>query len=226
MTRTTRTGERKRGKRRERSGALMFTRIDLIAALAAGIGLAMGVAGCGSSTGLDEGEGRMTVLLTDAPFPFDLVAEANVTISRVDVVSETGVHVVAEGEQQLNLLDLQNGLTATVASAAMPEGAVTQIRLLVTEASIVMDDEEGTTFDLFVPSGAQTGIKILTPNASVEAGAETTATLDMDVSESFIVVGDAAAAAGIEGFLFTPVVRMIALETTEAETTAETTAGS
>lgn len=213
--------ERKPRRRSERSGLFRFTRIDLLAALAAGIGLAFAVAGCGSSTGLDEGEGRMTVLMTDAPFPFDLVAEANVTISRVDVVSETGVHVIAEGEQSLNLLDLQNGVTAAIGSAAMPEGQVTQIRLIVTEASIVLTDE--TTFDLTVPSGAQTGIKILTPNASVEAGAETTATLDMDVSESFIVMGDATTTAEIQGFLFTPVVRLLAVVTTDAETTGETT---
>ncbi|MGH7539833.1 MAG: DUF4382 domain-containing protein [Gemmatimonadota bacterium] len=211
--------------RRSGGRGMMWTRVDWLAALAAGIGLAVGIAGCDSSTGLNGDRGRMTVLLTDAPFPFDLVAEANVTISRVEVVGDAGVQVVAEGEQQLNLLDLQNGVTATLGSAVLPEGGVSQIRLIVTDASVVLTD--GATFDLTVPSGAQTGIKILTPNAEIEAGAETTATLDMDVSESFIVQGSVETVAGIDGFLFTPVVKLVAMETTSEETASEeTTTGS
>lgn len=178
-----------------------------LAALAVGMFLAVGlVSGCGDgSTGIEDG-GRMTVLLTDAPFPFELVAEANVVMERVDVVGEFGVETIAEGEQAFNLLDLQNGVTAQLATATLPEGPIEQIRLIVSEASVVLVDE--TTFDLFVPSGAQTGIKILTPNVEVSAGAETTTTLDMDVSESFIVQGSPDTPAGIQGFIFTPVVRV------------------
>lgn len=178
-----------------------------LAAVAVGMALAVGlVSGCGNgSTGVEDA-GRMTVLLTDAPFPFDLVAEANVVIERVDVVGEFGVETIAEGEQTFNLLDLQNGVTAQLATASLPEGPIEQIRLIVSEASVVLIDE--TTFDLVVPSGAQTGIKILTPNVEVSAGAETTTTLDMDVSDSFIVQGDPDTPAGIQGFIFTPVVRI------------------
>lgn len=178
-----------------------------LAGLAACLGLAVGgVAGCGSDSTGPGDEGRMTVLLTDAPFPFDLVAEANVVIERVDVVGEFGVETIAEGELAYNLLELQNGVTAVLASATLPEGPITQIRLIVSSADVVLKD--GTTFDLTVPSGAQTGIKILTPGVDVSAGAETTTTLDMDVSESFIVLGNADTMAGIQGFLFTPVVRV------------------
>lgn len=177
------------------------------AAVAVGVSLAVGLlSSCGSgSTGIEDG-GRMTVLLTDAPFPFDLVAEANVVIERVEVVGEFGVETIAEGEQTFNLLDLQDGVTAQLATAILPEGPIAQIRLIVSAASVVLIDE--TTYDLFVPSGAQTGIKIVTPGVHVSAGAETTTTLDMDVSESFIVQGDADTAAGIQGFIFTPVVRV------------------
>lgn len=172
-------------------------------------------AACGGDAVGPEGQGRMTVLLTDAPFPFDLVSEANVTIERVDVVGEFGVETIAEGEQHFNLLDLQSGVTAALASSTLPAGPVVQIRLIVTEASVVLLD--GTTFDLLVPSGAQTGIKILTPGVEVAAGAETTTTLDMDVSESFIVQGNAETMAGIQGFIFTPVVHVAGTEMAGAE---------
>lgn len=161
----------------------------------------------------------MTVLLTDAPFPFDLVAEANVVIERVEVVGESGVETIAEGEQTFNLLDLQNGVTAELATAILPEGPIQQIRLIVSAASVVLIDE--TTFDLLVPSGVRTGIKILTPGVEVSAGAETTTTLDMDVSESFIVQGDADTPAGIQGFIFTPVVRVAGSVIDDGEGTSQ-----
>jgi hypothetical protein len=174
--------------------------------LLVGLGL---VAGCDSSTGPDD-LGRMTVLLTDAPFPFDLVAEANVTIGRVELLTENGIQILTEDEQIYNLLDLQNGVTATLASTPVPEGRVVQIRLIVTAASVVLTDD--TTFDLQVPSGAQTGIKILTPGAEIEIDAQTSATLDMDVSDSFVVLGNPDSLAGIQGFIFTPVVTLSELE--------------
>lgn len=121
------------------------------------------------------------------------------------------MEILAEGEQSFNLLDLQNGVTAMLASAEMPEGDLVQIRLIVTEASVVLTD--GTEHDLTVPSGAETGIKItMPPGAQVEAGAETTTTLDFSVEESFIVQGNADTVAGIEGFIFTPVVTVIDVE--------------
>lgn len=170
---------------------------------------------CGSSLtdparDLGEGQGGLTVLLTDAPFPFELVSQANVTINRVDIVSDNeGILTIAEGEQTFNLLDLQNGVTAVLAQADLPAGTFPQIRLIVSSASVVLND--GATFDLFVPSGAQTGIKVLLPDFSVDAGGNVTLTLDFDVSESFVVMGNPDTPAGIRGFIFKPVVRPLGL---------------
>lgn len=212
MTGTTGIRERTSKKRNERSRLFIFTRIDWLAVLVAGICLAFGLAGCSSTAGPDEaGQGQLTVLLTDDPFPFDLVSEANVTISRVEAVSEAGITVLAESEQSFNLLELQDGVTATLASAEMPEGTLVQIRLIVTAASVVLTD--ATEYELTVPSGAETGIKItMPPGAEVEAGAETTTTLDFAVDDSFVVQGSAETIAGIEGFIFTPVVTVIEVE--------------
>jgi hypothetical protein len=169
-------------------------------------GASLFVLGCSDPfTGVPGGNGRLTVLLTDAPFPFDLVSEANVTIGRVDIVGESGVQTILEEERIFNLLDLQNGVTAVLAEAALPPGRYPQLRLIVSSASVLLMD--GRSFDLFVPSGSQTGLKILLADFEVAADGATTLTLDFDVSDSFIVQGNAETAAGIRGFIFRPVVK-------------------
>lgn len=177
-------------------------------ALLLGLGAAMA---CSSATGPGDGDGQLTVLLTDAPFPYDLVSEANATIASVEVVGESGVEVLVDQEQSYNLLDLQNGVTATLGQADLPEGRLLQIRLIVTAASVVLTD--GTTYELEVPSGAQTGIKItMPPGAEIAANQETSITLDFSVEDSFIVQGSAETIAGIEGFLFNPVITVLDVE--------------
>lgn len=187
------------------------------AGLAFGLLALGGLLACGSSIGPDggDGTGRFTVLLTDAPFPFDLVKEANVTIGRVDVVTDAEVVTILEEERTFNLLDLRDGVTAVLAEEELPEGSIAQIRLIVTDAEVVLDDASMTTFDLFIPSGAQTGLKIVL-GAFVDAGAETIVTLDFDVEDSFIVQGNPDTPAGIRGFLFKPVVRVADVTTTSA----------
>jgi hypothetical protein len=80
--------------------------------------------------------GKLSIQLTDAPFPHDLVAEANVTIFKVDArykadmqldtqaidSTDTMVEtdqgkpfvVLMENEVQVNLLELTNGVTKTL----------------------------------------------------------------------------------------------------------------
>ena len=65
-------------------------------------------------------EGRIHVLLTDAPL--DDVAEAHVTIQRVELLSVDGGRVVlADREMEFDLLELRNGVTASLADVSVPE---------------------------------------------------------------------------------------------------------
>lgn len=170
------------------------------------------VSACDSTaTGPDGETGTLTVLLTDAPFPFDLVESANVTITSVDVVTGSGIETaVGVEEQSFDLLELQDGVTALLGSTEVEAGEVHQVRLIVSDAWVVMND--GREFDLMVPSGARTGIKILTPDLDVEAGLESVLTLDFDVEDSFVTLGNPDTPAGINGFLFQPVIRPVGLE--------------
>jgi len=169
--------------------------------------------------------GRLRVQLTDAPFPHDLVAEANVTIFKIDarhkgdiemddaevegesmteeVESEPFV-VLMEEEVPVNLLDLTNGVTKTLVDSDVPVGAYDLVRVYVKAINVVMKD--GNTFNLDVPSGAQSGIKIfIEPELTVSGGLTADLLLDFDVSKSFV--------AKSEGFNFKPVIKASNLST-------------
>ncbi len=160
-----------------------------------------------------NGQGTLILRLTDSPFPIDLVAEANVTITKIDARNDSAVTgnpfiVLAEDTLSFNLLDLQNGVTATLVETDVPPGNYDLLRLFVSEANVVLKDS--TAFDLKVPSGAQTGIKIFVqPAIQVIGDLSAELLLDFDVSKSFIVKGNPNTPAGILGFNFKPVIRAV-----------------
>jgi hypothetical protein len=82
-------------------------------------------------------------------------------------------------------------------------------------------NDGSTGQDLFVPSGAQTGIKLNLHVADEDAddegaleivSGETILVLDFDVSRSFVIQGNPLTPAGIHSVLFTPTIRVAALD--------------
>lgn len=165
-----------------------------------------------------EGNGRLVVRLTDKPFPYDMVSEANVTVFKVearrvddsdDSDGEEGGNpfiVLMEEERDVNLLELVNGLTLELADMEVPAGTYDLVRIYVKGVNVVLTD--GRTYDLKVPSGEQTGIKVfITPGLSVTSGLSSDLLLDFDVSRSFVAKGNANTLEGINGFNFKPVIK-------------------
>lgn len=252
---------------------------------------------------LGGGTGTLEMLITDAPFPFSLVTEASVTITRIEVrqdasddgdsengneisddggdgdnendngddggsddggndnandngdagpaqetddgnendnengnanenengnandngddsdddtdESESAFVTILDEEVTFDLLDLQNGATAPLASASLTASSYSQIRFIVSSGHVVLAD--GREFELTVPSGEQTGIK-LTFDFTITGDETTTLLLDVDVSKAFVPIpgGDVNDASQIESFLFKP---SLALRITELEST-------
>lgn len=186
----------------------------------------------GEGSGSAEGTGTLSVQLTDAPFPYELVAEANVTVYKVearqvdndddsaddmnddssddtDDSSDDDNYpfiTLMEDEIDVNLLELTNGLTQQLAEIDVPAGSYDLIRVYVKGVNVVLTD--GTVYDLKVPSGDASGIKVFVdPAITVTSGLSSDLLLDFDVSKSFVAKGNLNTPAGLNGFNFKPVIK-------------------
>lgn len=151
--------------------------------------------------------GKVDVKVTDAPISMESISSAYVTIDRVELRNSTSgeFQTIYEGNEEMNLLELTNGVTATLTTAEIDTGTYDMMRLYVNDAAITMTDSQ--SFDLKVPSGAQTGIKVkIDPVIEVQGGLTSSLLLDIDVSKSFVAQGPAS---DIRGFNFKPVVRAV-----------------
>lgn len=200
--------------------------------------LGLAVSACDAS-GSDAGQASLTVRMTDAPFPFDLAAEANVTIARIELVAEDDTSateedasssdriVLYDGEPfDLNLLELRDGVDTTlVENLSIPaDGSYRQLRFFVgDDASVVFND--GTVFDLKLPSAQQSGVKVMLPEFEAE-GDVVDVLIDFNVEKSFVVRGNINSD-NFNGFLFKPVLEVETFEVLAPEEgTSEEGAGS
>ncbi len=154
--------------------------------------------------------GNVIVSVTDAPFPIDLIAEANVTINRVDIMGSiedsTYFFTLSEEEFSFNLIELTNGIKEEIVDMNIPSGEYEEIRLFISQSNILLKDS--SLFDLQVPSGSSSGLKIkIEPGISITEEQSTEILLDFDLSRSFVVQGNPNTPAGINGFIFKPVVK-------------------
>jgi hypothetical protein len=130
----------------------------------------------------DENTGILKIFLTDAPSSYEAV---NVTFSTISAhIDSEWVKVQAE-PVKINLLEWNNGKSIEVGAAEVPAGHYTQIRLIIEDAEIIVDE---ISHPLSVPSGAQTGLK-LGPEFDVQAGSTYELVIDFDVHRSIVVTG-------------------------------------
>lgn len=180
--------------------------------------------GCSELVNNDDFEtnqtGSVIISLTDAPFPSDLVEEANVFIDWIKLkkaeADSTGsdsdsLFIKIEVKDTFNLLELSNGISTVLGELdSVPVGRYNEIRMHVVDANIKL--KNGSEFDLKIPSGNSSGLKIkIEPALIVEGGsAPLEVMLDFDASRSFIVKGNSNGKGNdkeIKGFMFKPVIR-------------------
>jgi hypothetical protein len=105
---------------------------------------------------------------------------------------------LSEGCQTLDLLTLRDGVTEAIGAATLPPGHYGQIRLMLVDASIVVD---GVEQELILPSGTESGLKIV-GGFTLRDGVATTITLDFDAGRSIHYAPGT-------GFMMRPVIELI-----------------
>ncbi|HVU57307.1 MAG TPA: DUF4382 domain-containing protein [Puia sp.] len=150
------------------------------------------------------GTGHLEVRLTDDPATYDAVY-IDVQSVQVNVSSDTGT---GSGWQTMpllhpgvyNLLDLRNGIDTVLASADLPAGKLSQMRLILgSNNSVVID---GVSYALKTPSAQQSGLKF-NIHTTLTDGIVYRLWIDFDASRSIVSTGSGA-------YILKPVIRTYA----------------
>lgn len=148
---------------------------------------------CEKDNASEGSKGDVNVKLTDAPFPFSFVSEANVGIAKIELKNADGEYVVlfeTTANASYNLLDYTNGATASVTTNSIAAGTYTHAKVTLSGASVVMngstDDgsSEDTVFDFNSEANGSYEIAI-EPQLEVEEGEQSNLLFDVDVNETF-----------------------------------------
>lgn len=190
-----------------------------MAALLAGVVL---LAGCDSAT--SGGSGKVTVQLTDAPFPFSEVSRVDVFVVRVDARIETtdsleasnanntrGWTTLASPSVAINLLDLNGGKLTTLGTSALPNGTYRGFRLVIDPAQSSVTLKDGTKPSIVWPSAHRSGIKVNLAQPLVVSSDSSVFIIDFDIGRSFVMRGNSIRN---NGLLFKPVVHAVAQDVT------------
>lgn len=137
----------------------------------------------------DDQTAKLEVRLTDAPGDYQ---EVNIDIQSVEVHSSEGNQnsgwtTLDVREGVYNILKLTNGLDTLLATAELPVGRISQIRLILGNNNSVKVG--GVTKPLSTPSAQQSGLK-LNLQAELTEGITYTITLDFDAARSIVDKGN------------------------------------
>jgi hypothetical protein len=149
---------------------------------------------CGSQGG-SRGDGRVSVLLKDAPAA---LRAAVVTVAEVDLVGNGGQVVLTTTPVTTDLLTLAHEVAALVDGAVIPAGPYSQLRLVITGGYVDVAGAiyassptyqglpEGATVagELRMPGYARSGLEVILPDGFT-VGSDSKLVVDFDVSQSF-----------------------------------------
>ena len=152
-----------------------------------------GGSGGGGGTGLtgsgNSGTGTVAVTITDAPSSdFD---EINVTVTRIQLLSDDGQVTIFEGNKTFNLLQLSEVSQFFVIANDVPPGPWSKVRLTLSDLELVRKDDQGNVIETFHPHLPGNGKLDLNPRMAffVVPGQSLVLELDMDAKNSIHVVG-------------------------------------
>lgn len=151
--------------------------------------MALGAVSCKKDASTSSAS-QMDVYMTDAPSNnydavFIDILRVEVNTSSDSVSGWNSIGIIKPGIY--NLLDFRNGLDTLLASASLPAGTISQIRLVLGTNNKVMEDS--VEYDLKVPSGMTSGLK-LNVHAELQAGVTYKLWIDFDAGRSVVKKGN------------------------------------
>ena len=162
------------------------------------------VLACSDGESPPSTEGLTSILIADTPFPYDVVAEANLFVVRVEAGIDSGsgggsctnATVVATPNHVVDLLALQGGITATLGQASIPAGDYGAVCVTINTdlSNLVLRDGRiltGTSSPVVDWSGSGERIikaDIFDPIPIADTGG--TILIHFDVGKSFIPLQD------------------------------------
>ncbi len=138
------------------------------------------------------GSGTVRVHLTDAPIDLSTVSAVNVTVTELslrtpedDDGSSEKLTLVGGEPWTVNLLDYQDGNTVLMAAGDVPEGDYAKIRMVVSAAELLIDDDgDPATSDIVEPIYTPANKVDIPVPFLVSAGMDMDITLDFDAELS------------------------------------------
>ncbi len=128
--------------------------------------------------------GRLVVKLAGSTAPD--VTSLFVTIDHIDAVTPAGTIPVMDTPVTVDLLSLQEGGALELGNLMLPEGEVSQLRVLLAPGeghSVVLSD--GTTSPMRIPSGDPSALRLTGP-FGISSCSETALILDLDGERSVL----------------------------------------
>lgn len=124
--------------------------------------------------------------LTDAPCDYD---HLYIDIQGIEIHSDSNGWESLEPFNAgiYDILELTNGLDTLLCKVILPEGEISQIRLVLGDNNTLVSN--GNTYDLKVPSGSTSGLK-LNLHKQLVANTSYTVWLDFDACKSIVVKGN------------------------------------
>lgn len=160
------------------------------------------IQGCGKDKidSDNRNNAKLIINMTDAPGDFQ---EVNVEILHVDIHYEDdsiGWLRLKTHSGIYNLLELQDSITATLVDEDnLPEGRVSQMRLILGSQNTVMVDS--AIYPLKVPSGQQSGLK-LNIHKELTADHQSEILFDFDAEKSVVITGN-------QQYILKPVIKIL-----------------
>lgn len=153
-----------------------------------------------------------SVLLTDAPFPYDSVGKVEIFIVSIsakletDTSSSEGWVTIAEPNRRIDILALTHGLTDSLGGTDLARGQYGALRMIIDTDESHIYTKQGSEIDVDWQSSA--GRPVL--HAFVEAplavneNGQTAIVIDFDVGRSFLCSDDVC-----DHFIFSPTMRAV-----------------